>query len=97
MGAVVMAPEGVRLAAGPTPDSFKELRSRGFAKAVMSFTIEPQGPGLCLLRTETRVHATDPESRDVFARYWTVISPGSLLIRHMWLRAIKVRAEATTR
>ena len=97
MGAVVMAPEGVKLAAGPTPESFRALTQPGFAKAVMSFTIEPQGPGLCLLRTATRVHATDPASRDVFTRYWTVIAPGSLLIRHMWLRAIKVRAEATTR
>jgi hypothetical protein len=97
MGTVVMAPEGVKLAAGPTPGSFRALTRPGFAKAAMGFTIEPQGPGLCLLRTETRVHATDPASRDVFTRYWKVIAPGSLLIRHMWLRAIKVRAEATTR
>ena len=97
MGAVVMAPVGVKLAAGPTPGSFRALTQPGFAKAVMSFAIEPQGPGLCLLRTETRVHATDPVSRDVFKRYWRVIAPGSLLLRHMWLRAIKVRAEATTR
>jgi hypothetical protein len=97
MGAVVMAPEGVKLAVGPTPESFRALTGPGFAKAVMDFSVEPQGPGLCLLRTETRVHATDPASRDVFTRYWKVIAPGSLLIRHMWLRAIKVRAEATTR
>jgi hypothetical protein len=96
MGAVVAAPEGARLVAGRTPQSFKALTRPGFAKAAMNFTVEPQGPGLCLLRTETRVFATDPASRDVFARYWRVIAPGSLLIRHMWLRAIKVRAEATT-
>ena len=81
----------------PTPASFKALTRPGFAKAVMSFRIEPQGPAYCLLRTETRVYATDPASRDVFARYWRVITPGSLLIRHMWLRAIKVRAEARRR
>lgn len=97
MGTVVMAPEGVRLAVGQTPESFRALTEAGFAKAVMSFTIEPQGPGLCLLRTDTRVHATDPVSRDAFAVYWRVIAPGSVLIRHMWLRAIKVRAEAPTR
>jgi hypothetical protein len=97
MGAVVMAPEGVKLAAGPTPESFKALVRPGFAKAVMAFSIEPQGPGLCLLSTETRVHAADPASRDVFTRYWTVIAPGSLVLRHMWLRAIKIRAEAATR
>ena len=44
MGAVVMAPEGVRLAAGPTPESFRALTSPGFAKAAMAFSIEPQGP-----------------------------------------------------
>lgn len=97
MGAVVIAPQGVKLAARPTPQSFKALTRPGFAKAVMSFTIQPQGKGTCLLRTETRVHATDPASRDTFARYWRVIAPGSLLIRQMWLRAIKVRAEATSR
>ena len=97
MGAVVMAPAGVRLSAGPTPESFKGLTRPGFARAVMGFTILPQGPGQCLLTTETRVHAADPASRDVFTRYWTIIAPGSLLTRHMWLRAIKVRAEAATR
>lgn len=97
MGTVVMAPEGVRLAVGPTPASFKALTRPGFAKAVMNFVVQPQGPDWCLLRTETRVHATDPVSRDVFARYWKVIAPGSALIRLMWLRAIKVRAEATPR
>jgi len=97
MGAIVMAPPGVKLAAGPTPEAFKAVTRPGFAKAVMNFTIEPQGPGVCLLRTETRVHATDAVARDGFAPYWRVIAPGSLLIRHMWLRAIKVRAEATPR
>jgi len=63
----------------------------------MNFVVEPQGPEWSLLRTETRVFATDPASRDEFASYWRVITPGSVLIRHMWLRAIKVRAEARAR
>jgi hypothetical protein len=29
-----------------------------------------------------------------FGAYWRVIYPGSSLIRYMWLRAIKKRAEA---
>jgi hypothetical protein len=97
MGAVVMAPPGVRLASGSSPASFKALNQEGFAKATMNFMVEPQGPEWSLLRTETRVFATDPASRDVFARYWRVIAPGSAVIRLMWLRAIKVRAEATAR
>jgi hypothetical protein len=94
LGTVVIAPSGVRMAAGPTPSAFKALTNPGFAKATMNFVVAPQGPDWCILRTEARVHATDPASRDLFTRYWTVITPGSKLIRIMWLRAIKVRAEA---
>jgi hypothetical protein len=97
MGAVVMAPPGVRLASGSTPASYKDLTQEGFAKATMNFVVEPQGPEWSLLWTETRVFATDPASRDGFASYWRVIAPGSVLMRHMWLRAIKVRAEARAR
>jgi len=97
MGTVVLAPPDVRLAAGSTPASYKALNQEGFAKATMNFAVEPQGPEWSLLRTETRVFATDPASRDVFASYWRVIAPGSAVIRLMWLRAIKVRAEATPR
>jgi hypothetical protein len=97
MGTVVKAPPGVRFAAGSTPASYKALNQEGFAKATMNFVVEPQRPGWSLLRTETRVFATDPASRDLFASYWRVIAPGSAVIRLMWLRAIKVRAEATAR
>jgi hypothetical protein len=46
-----------------------------------------------LLTTETRVYATDSATRRAFARYWRVIYPGSSLIRAMWLRAVRKRAE----
>ncbi len=94
LGAVVLAPPGVRLAVASTPESFQALTAPGFAKAVMNFSVHPLGDGWTLIRTETRVFATDPASRDTFARYWRVILPGSALLRNMWLRAIKMRAEA---
>jgi len=94
MGTVVIAPPGVRLPLGSEPGSFKALVRPGFAKATLSFLIGPLAGGGCLLRTETRVYATDPASTRTFARYWRIIRPGSELIRKMWLRAIKVRAEA---
>jgi hypothetical protein len=93
IGAVVIAPRGVRLALGSTPESFKALLQPGFAKATIGFRIEPRHGGWSLLRTETRVDATDDVSRATFSRYWRVIAPGSALIRLMWLRAVKVRAE----
>jgi hypothetical protein len=94
MGTVVLAPAGVRLAVAATPASFKALTVPGFAKATMSFTIEPLRDGWQRLNTETRVFATDTESREVFGRYWRVITPGSAFVRKMWLRAVKVRAES---
>jgi len=97
MGTVVLAPSGVRLPIGSDPSSFKTVMAPGYAKAAISFLVEPLAGGWCLLRTETRVYATDPASRSTFARYWRVIRPGSELIRKMWLRAIKVRAEGPAR
>ena len=93
MGTVVIAPPGVRLALGSTPESFKGLTQPGFAKATMGFRIESRADGACLLHAETRVDATDYVSRATFARYWRVIRPGTTLVHKMWLRAIKVRAE----
>ena len=92
VGIVVIAPGGVKKPA--TPEQFKELVAPGVAKAAMNFRIEDAGDGAWLVSTETRVHATDTSARRAFARYWTVIRPGSGFIRRMWLRAIKRRAES---
>lgn len=62
-------------------------------KAAMSFRLQDEGNGWTRLATETRVHGTDRWTQRRFAAYWRVIYPGSALIRRMWLRAIKARAE----
>jgi hypothetical protein len=96
IGTLVVAPPGWRPASEPTPQDFKALHAPGFALAAMNFRIEDAGPGVCLMTTETRVYATDAAASRRFARYWRVIYPGSALIRRMWLRAVKLRAEKTT-
>jgi hypothetical protein len=55
--------------------------------------LEDAANGETVLTTETRVYATDAATRKRFALYWRVIYPGSALIRVMWLRAIRNRAE----
>jgi len=65
----------------------------GFAKAGMNFVLEDEGGGWTRLTTETRVQASAGRGRRRFAAYWRAIYPGSALIRRMWLRAIKARAE----
>ena len=94
LGTVVIAPPGARV--DRSPSAFKALDAPGFAKAGMNFLIEPDGSGT-RLTTTTRVASTDADSTRKFARYWRVIYPGSALIRRMWLRAVKRRAEALDR
>jgi len=77
-----------------TAEEFKRIAGPGFAKATLNFRIEDAGDGTVVVSTETRVHATDAESRRRFRKYWTFIRPGSGFIRRMWLRAIRRRAEA---
>jgi hypothetical protein len=73
---------------------FARLDRPGHAKAGMNFVATDEGAGWTRLRTETRVYATDNAARRRFGLYWRAIYPGSALIRLMWLRAVRARAEA---
>ncbi|HET9838480.1 MAG TPA: hypothetical protein VFR84_09615 [Candidatus Angelobacter sp.] len=104
VGTLVAAPRGWRPSKEPSAQGFKELLASGqpgFAPALMNFRLEdcggtkPASPPCTLVTTETRIHATAPATRRAFARYWRVIYPGSSLIRRMWLRAIRKRAEGS--
>jgi hypothetical protein len=96
IGTFVAAPKGAR-ANVPVPitaATFAGIHSPGFAIAVMNFRLRSIGPSRTRLTTETRVFATDATTRRLFALYWRVIFPGSSIIRTMWLRAIRLRAES---
>lgn len=94
VGTLVAAPPGFRLKGNPTAEDFKAIHAPGFAVAAMDFLVEDDGSSACIVTTETRIYATDVYARQKFSVYWRVIYPGSALIRWMWLRAIKLRAEA---
>jgi len=93
LGTLVGAPKVWRPKKDPTPDDFKALHAPGFALGAINFRVEDTANGETLLTTETRIYATDASARRNFAAYWRVIYPGSALIRVMWLRAIRRRAE----
>jgi hypothetical protein len=86
-----VSPEPVRLSSAR---DFLEFSRPGFARAVMNFEIEPAGDGRTRVRTETRIQGTDAGARKTFGRYWTIVHPGSALIRRAWLRAVRRRAES---
>ena len=95
VGTVVIAPRRAPRGAPISADEFSALAAEaGYALATMNFAVTPHADGTCDVSTETRVFATDESARRRFALYWRLISLGSALIRVMWLRAIKRRAEA---
>ena len=93
LGTLVIAPRGWRLAGRMAPAAYQALAAPGFAKAAINFKVDDGDRDTCVVTTETRVFATDAATRRRFAAYWRVIYPGSALIRVMWLRAIRLRAE----
>jgi hypothetical protein len=50
-------------------------------------------PGVVTVYTESRTKGLSPQAAKDFRPYWAVIRPWSGLIRRLWLRAIKRRAE----
>jgi hypothetical protein len=68
----------------------------GWVKVAMEFRLAPADGNGTLLRTETRVAATDPTSALLFSAYWLVVRPGSSTIRREVLATVAHRAEART-
>jgi hypothetical protein len=105
LGTLVAIPSGWRPTAKATPGNYMALANSGqpgFAFAGMNFRLQDcplqvTKTPCTLLTTETRIHSSDPATNRRFARYWRVIYPGSSIIRFMWLRAIRKRAEAESR
>jgi hypothetical protein len=95
MGAVTQPWKANVTFRGLDPEEFAAFRDPGYAKIVWTMEAEPTSDGRSIFRTETRVTTTDPESRRRFRRYWTMVSPGVVLIRHEMLRL--VRREAARR
>jgi hypothetical protein len=76
------------------PEDFRSFDASASAKAAMNFSIESDADGnTVILWTETRIYIPNRGARRHFALYWRAIHPGSALIRRMWLRGVKRRAE----
>lgn len=68
-------------------EQFLGFQEPGYAKVAFNFRIVDGE-----LSTETRITATNAHARRRFGLYWTLIRPGSGLIRREWLRALDRRA-----
>jgi hypothetical protein len=79
-------PSGGRVAVMPA--EFRDFARPGYAKAVWTFAVEDEAPGVTRLVTETRVACVDAASRRWFRLYWLLVRPFSGLIRRAMLRAV---------
>jgi hypothetical protein len=77
-----------------SPEEFIALDRQGYVKVAANFRVDPQGESLTRLSTETRIQCLGPGARRAFRVYWTLIRPGSGLIRRDMLRLVKKKAEA---
>jgi hypothetical protein len=93
VGTVIAAPRPARASGHLAPELFRKTLRPGVVLATMNFRVAADDRGGSLLSTETRIYANAPSALRQFAIYWRVIHPGSDIIRRMWLRAIKRRAE----
>jgi len=78
---------------GLAPEEFAAFSEPGYAKIVWTLAVKPLGENTSVFTTETRVATTDLESRSRFRGYWSVFSPGILLIRYETLRLVRREAE----
>jgi hypothetical protein len=75
------------------PERFVAFAEPNLVKIVWTLEVEPIGPALTWLRTETRALATDAHAYRRFLRYWRLVGIGILMIRWLALPAMRRAAE----
>jgi hypothetical protein len=93
MGAVTRPWEADVVFRALPPREFAAFREPGWVKIAWTLRADPTESGASTARTETRAVATDPQSRARFRRYWSLASPGIVLIRRLAMGLLKKEAE----
>jgi hypothetical protein len=78
-------------------EGFAAFNEPGYVKIVFTLRADPIGADESLARTETRAVATDPAARSKFRRYWSIVSPGVVIIRRAALALVRTEAERQAR
>jgi hypothetical protein len=79
------------------PERFATFDEPDYVKIAWTLRADPIDATTSVFRTETRALATDASARRAFKRYWSVFSPGIIVIRWMMLRPLKAEAERRAR
>lgn len=75
-------------------DEFAAFAEPGYVKIVWNLRADPVDAGRSIFRTETRAIATDGPARARFRWYWSIFSPGMMLIRRASLSPLARDAAA---
>ena len=95
MGAVTKPWEANVVFRALPPADFAAFHEPGYVKIAWTLRADPLTALTSVFRTETRAIATDASARRKFRRYWSLLSPGIIVIR--WMMLTPVRAEAERR
>jgi hypothetical protein len=76
------------------PERFATYDEPGRVKAVIAFTLTPQGGDRTVLGCEIRVAATDRDTRSTLQSTWFVAGPALRLLARRLLELIRRRAES---
>jgi hypothetical protein len=78
----------------PLPaDAFAVFDEPGYIKIAWTLRADATSGAESVFRTETRAIATDGTARAKFRRYWSLLSPGIIVIRWAMLQPLKAEAE----
>ena len=76
-----------------SPERFASFNDPGYVKIVWNIAADSTSDMTSVFRTETRATSTDAFARTRFRRYWSLLSPGIILIRRESLRLVRRAAE----
>ena len=97
MGAVTQPWEANVVFQGLPPEEFTAFNEPGYVKIAWTLRADEVNETESIFRTETRAVATDAIARAKFRRYWSLLSPGIIIIRWMMLAPVKSDAERQAR
>lgn len=75
------------------PDSFAAFNDPDYVKIAWTLRADALGAHQSMARSETRVMTTDPQARRKFRRYWSLVSPGIVMIRRVAMPLVRAEAE----
>jgi hypothetical protein len=93
MGAVTRPWEANPVFRAIAPQDFATFSEPDYVQIAWTLRADPVDANASIFRTETRVRATDAAARARFRWYWSLLSPGIILIRWAMLQPLKATAE----